>query len=830
MLTTVQVEDPEDGYTKTTYNAAGQRTKTEITATESGGSPTSWKTAAEYYYDQATPGSGSSKGGPGNLTQVKRYYGDSSSNSTSFTYDWHNRRLFNGPPAGLKTLWKYDNLGRVVAVGTFTNATSLSTSDDPTTKTSGRLGLSETSYNNRGQVYQTKRWEITASTGAKGSDLVTDTYYDRNGRVVAFDSPGGGIQVTKYGPVGNVIQRQVCTSLGNTVYSSGTFDYSNDNKIVEFTKLSYRNGQVPAGQPYPYDGLPQIVARYELKSNVNTTIDPSSPGTDTVADITRHWYDDADRRTTTSRSGSTKGGLAGPMQGETSATPTYDPNSPAGRSDTSLTTTWTYGDDGRLKSVADPDNIKTEYEYDDIGRRTAMVEDKGTGGGYLNRRTEYEYDGNSDITKLIARDVGEYGYDPNDANEDQVTQYVYGQGINNRWVTEIRYPGSNGQASSASADKVVFTYNHDGTVATRTDQNGSVITYEYDTLRRKTHERVTTVGSGVDNAVLQNVTSYDSNGRAEKITQRDSATKDSGSVVNEVKFSYDGLGQLTKDEQDPNGVVNGSTLAVQYAYDASSSSSNNYSRLNYMTYPNGRIYRWRTDLSAWEEVGPYVLGSYLPHLVSRPGAIYSYGQAPGNPAAGIYESVDLGQSWQQLAALEDPDASALHIHGDTLYVGTGRDANDIAYIYRMRLEEVLALDIKPRSCPNPFNRKSQGVLPVAVLGTVDFDVTTIDVSTVRLARADGVGGEVAPLEGPPSPHSVFEDVATPFGGEPCDCHDLGADGYLDLSMKFSSRDVVAALELEDVPGGTELELVVSGSLLDETAFVAHDCIVLRPSR
>ena len=242
------------------------------------------------------------------------------------------------------------------------------------------------------------------------------------------------------------------------------------------------------------------------------------------------------------------------------------------------------------------------------------------------------------------------------------------------------------------------------------------------------------------------------------------------------------------------------------------------------------IYRWRTDLSAWEEVAPYDLGPSGLRLVSHEGAIYSYGQAPGDPAAGIYESADLGQTWQQLAALEDPDASALHIHGDSLYIGTGRDANDIAYIYRMRLEEVLALDIKPGSCPNPFNRKSRGVLPVAVLGTMDFDVTTIDVSTVRLARADGVGGEVAPLEGPSGPHSVVEDVATPFEGELCDCHDLGADGYVDLSMKFSSRDVVAALELEDVPGGTELELVVSGSLLDGTAFAAHDCIVLRPNR
>jgi hypothetical protein len=36
-------------------------------------------------------------------------------------------------------------------------------------------------------------------------------------------------------------------------------------------------------------------------------------------------------------------------------------------------------------------------------------------------------------------------------------------------------------------------------------------------------------------------------------------------VVIEVKFTFDGLGQFTKDEQDPSGVVNGSTLAVQYA-------------------------------------------------------------------------------------------------------------------------------------------------------------------------------------------------------------------------------------------------------------------------
>ncbi len=38
---------------------------------------------------------------------------------------------------------------------------------------------------------------------------------------------------------------------------------------------------------------------------------------------------------------------------------------------------------------------------------------------------------------------------------------------------------------------------------------------------------------------------------------------------------------------------------------------------------------------------------------------------------------------------------------------------------------------------------------MAVVGAVDFDVMMIDVSSVRLSRTDGVGGEVAPNEGPP---------------------------------------------------------------------------------
>jgi len=143
---------------------------------------------------------------------------------------------------------------------------------------------------------------------------------------------------------------------------------------------------------------------------------------------------------------------------------------------------------------------------------------------------------------------------------------------------------------------------------------------------------------------------------------------------------------------------------------------------------------------------------------------------------------------------------------------------------------VAYLDIKPGSCPNPLNRNSHGVLPVAIVGTANFDVVQIDVDTLLLTRADGVGGSVPPLMGPPGPGICVEDVATPFDGEPCDCHELESDGIDDLSLKFDTQALVIELQLDDLPGGASVELVVSGELSDGTGFSAADCIALVPPR
>ena len=138
------------------------------------------------------------------------------------------------------------------------------------------------------------------------------------------------------------------------------------------------------------------------------------------------------------------------------------------------------------------------------------------------------------------------------------------------------------------------------------------------------------------------------------------------------------------------------------------------------------------------------------------------------------------------------------------------------------------LDIKPGSCPNSFNRNSHGVLPVSILGTEDLDVSMIDITTLQISRSDGEGASVGPNEGPPGPHTVVEDTGTPFDGELCDCHNLTGDGVNDLSMKFNTDEVVAALMLDLLSPGDLVELEVNGTLLDGTPFHGSDCVRLVP--
>jgi hypothetical protein len=130
------------------------------------------------------------------------------------------------------------------------------------------------------------------------------------------------------------------------------------------------------------------------------------------------------------------------------------------------------------------------------------------------------------------------------------------------------------------------------------------------------------------------------------------------------------------------------------------------------------------------------------------------------------------------------------------------------------------LDIKPQSCPNPLNTNSRGVLPVAILGTPDFDPTSVDPTTIT-------------LEGVPPIRWSIDDVAGPFEGELCDCGEAGPDGYDDLTLKFEAQEIVGACQ----PAGRtakkealllsnteEKVLTLRGLDLNGAPFEGSDCV------
>ena len=125
------------------------------------------------------------------------------------------------------------------------------------------------------------------------------------------------------------------------------------------------------------------------------------------------------------------------------------------------------------------------------------------------------------------------------------------------------------------------------------------------------------------------------------------------------------------------------------------------------------------------------------------------------------------------------------------------------------------IDIKPESCPNPINTNSRGLLPVAILGN-EVDVNDIDVSTVRIA---GVSPILHSIEDVATPHNPFTGVVNPL-----DCSTEGPDGIDDLTLKFDTQDVVAAL---GAVRGDIIPVVLTGNLFDGTPIESYDVIIVR---
>ena len=150
--------------------------------------------------------------------------------------------------------------------------------------------------------------------------------------------------------------------------------------------------------------------------------------------------------------------------------------------------------------------------------------------------------------------------------------------------------------------------------------------------------------------------------------------------------------------------------------------------------------------------------------------------------------------------VSDPDISYVTAYWDEI----NRFENGVLDNLRYDLGiELIIVDIKRDDFPNSVNLKSKGFLPVAILGTNEFDVNEVDIATLLFGDPNS-GTPLSPVR------SALEDVSD--------------DGLEDLSLKFSVADLVesGALGLDTIEG------LLTGELLDGTPFEGMDSIRIVP--
>jgi RHS repeat-associated protein len=400
------------------------------------------------------------------------------------------------------------------------------------------LARSETSYDDRGRVYQTKRYAVDVSDGSVGNSLVSNTWYDA---------------------AGNAIKQQPAGSQA-------------------FTKTVY-------------DSLGRAVKQYlGYDTDETAYADASSVSDDTIVEQSETTFDDASNEIGRQIAVANYGTYDGAIFSRAAVVPN--------RTDTILVTSTEYNDAGQAYKTIDPAGREDRQVFDDAGRVTKTIQnyiDGVVNGSYPDEdvTVEMAYNADGNLEALTAK---------NATTGDQVTTYVYGTTLTESEIAtstlkraEI-YPDSDdtpslGDGTDGVFDRIEFCYNWQSQQTSKKDQNGSIHVYEYDALGRMLHDRVTTVGSGVDETVLRISTTYNLRGQVETLSSYDNATVGSGNVVNQVVFEYDEHGLLVEEYQEHDGAKDANTPYVGYDYDTSASSGvfTKGLRLTSLRYPNGRL-------------------------------------------------------------------------------------------------------------------------------------------------------------------------------------------------------------------------------------------------
>jgi len=161
-----------------------------------------------------------------------------------------------------------------------------------------------------------------------------------------------------------------------------------------------------------------------------------------------------------------------------------------------------------------------------------------------------------------------------------------------------------------------------------------------------------------------------------------------------------------------------------------------------ITVVGGFVYRGSRSTSL---VGKYVFGDFSGQFSVPSGSLYFLEEStPGNFEIREFQiGADDSPYGLFLKGFGEGEDGEIYACGSTALAPFG----ETGVLERIVVPAQPSLDIKPGSCPNPLNRRSHGVLPVALVGVEGFDTTDVDVSSLTLSRGGPVRLFTASLDG-----------------------------------------------------------------------------------
>ncbi|MCR9217498.1 MAG: hypothetical protein NXI14_09890 [bacterium] len=596
------------------------------------------------YYDGSS--SGSIVIGDSNLTQIVRHVDSTPSNDriTSIYYDVRNRVVFVENPLAPHSYTKYDNLNRPTEQHQVSELTYSDTSSLTQTDRSKRIRTTKTAYSQRGLVYETAV-KIDPTSASDVDFLVNSMWFDEVGRVAKSQPHSGAGTKTAFDGLGREVHRFVGDMTGDGSSFTNVYNTTSHKPVVtgdiilQETVTDYITTATRRGF-----GGPELVTNYERAHDASSTgslsdFDGTGVDATAVATYSVMIYDEASRLAksgyygTNDSSGYFAGGIAPTPPMNAFSLSAGVASMPSG----ALTSETVYDDRGRAHVSIAPDGTRTRTIFDDLNRTLATIENDQSGSvvtlswdavnsrwsttnagsstSAQNRVTSFVYDDVSNLIKRVAH--------VDDSNV-QETDYDYSYDgtlfDSNSLLAAVHYPDEgSGNANSAAAYTVSYEYNRQGDMTKMTDQNGTVHEYVHDALGRVTLDKVTTfTNTDLDDTVQAIETLYSSTtGLVEYVTSYDGTDPSTATALNQIKYEYDSLLQLSKYRQNPTGEVGtGQSADVEYVYDRVSSGSGNYSRLDSIKYPLVNTGgKQRTEVSQY--YGSTTFPTDLDHRISR---------------------------------------------------------------------------------------------------------------------------------------------------------------------------------------------------------------------